>query len=300
MLDPAQNDTFMDHYIDAPFDLSQVMFVATANQAENIPRPLLDRMEMIEVPGYTTHEKAAIGRKHLLPRTLEAHGLTEEMMPITDEAIEKIIVNYTREAGVRNLERRIAAVCRAVAVGIVEGKWETKSIEPDEVLEFLGPEVHVPDAAERTELPGIATGMAWTAAGGDILFIEATTMPGGGKLRLTGSLGDVMKESVELALSYIRSKASQYGIDEASFKEMDFHVHVPQGAIPKDGPSAGVTMMTALTSVLTGHRVKGTVSMTGEFTLRGMVLPVGGIKEKVLAAHRSGIETIILPERNRK
>lgn len=300
VLDPAQNDTFMDHYIDAPFDLSQVMFVATANQPENIPRPLLDRMEMIDVPGYTTHEKAVIARKHLLPKSLGEHGLTDEIMPVTDEALDKIIVNYTREAGVRNLERRIASVCRAVAVGLVEGRWETKEITPEEVVEFLGPEVHVPDAAERTELPGIATGMAWTAAGGDILFIEATTMPGSGKLRLTGSLGDVMKESAELAMSYIRSKADQYGIEESAFKELDFHVHVPQGAIPKDGPSAGVTMMTALTSVLTGHRVKGVVSMSGEFTLRGMVLPVGGIKEKVLAAHRSGITTVVLPERNRK
>ncbi|TNF37705.1 MAG: endopeptidase La [Deltaproteobacteria bacterium] len=300
VLDPEQNNTFMDHYLDVPFDLSKVMFIATANQLDTIPTPLLDRMEVIEVLGYTLLEKQAIARHHLIPKQLHEHGLTEAQLTITDEALDKIIVNYTREAGVRNLERKLAGVCRGVAVGIVERKWAEKVVDADAVADFLGPEVFIPEAAERTELPGIATGMAWTAVGGDILFIEATKMPGNGKLRLTGSLGDVMKESVELALSYMRSKASQYGIEDAVFKETDLHIHVPAGAIPKDGPSAGVTMFTALASLLTDTRVKGDVAMTGEITLRGMVLPVGGIKEKVLAAHRSGIRNIILPERNRK
>ncbi|MGM0578779.1 MAG: endopeptidase La [Myxococcota bacterium] len=300
VLDPEQNSTFMDHYLDVPFDLSRVMFIATANNMEGIPAPLLDRMEVIEVPGYTLQEKMAIGRKHLLPKQLGEHGLAPEQLELTEDAMHMLVLNYTREAGVRNLERKIAAVCRAVAVGLVEGRWEQKRVDVAEVSDFLGPEVYIPDAAERTELPGIATGMAWTAVGGDILFIEATMMPGQGKLRLTGSLGDVMKESVELAMSYLRSKAAQFGIDPAVFKERDFHVHVPQGAIPKDGPSAGVTMLSALTSLLTDTRIRGDVAMTGEITLRGMVLPVGGVKEKVLAAHRSGIKHVILPERNKK
>jgi ATP-dependent Lon protease len=295
VLDPEQNCTFMDHYLDVAFDLSKVMFIATANSREGIPRPLLDRMEVIEVPGYTLEEKRAIGRVHLVPKQLRDHGLDKAQVTIDDEAIEKIVVNYTREAGVRNLERQIA-----VAVGLVEGRWENKDIDAEVVTDFLGPEIYVPEAAERTQIPGIATGMAWTEAGGDILFIEATMMPGGGKLKLTGSLGEVMKESVELAMSYLRSKADQYKIVPSVFKETDFHVHVPQGAIPKDGPSAGVTMLTALTSLLTNHRVCGDVAMTGEMTLRGMVLPVGGVKEKVLAAHRSGIKHVILPDRNRK
>jgi ATP-dependent Lon protease len=300
VLDPEQNNSFMDHYLDVPFDLSRVMFIATANGLDGIPRPLLDRMEVIEVPGYTMQEKIAIARKHLLPKQIEEHGLTVEQMTMSDEALEMLAVNYTREAGVRNLERSIAAVCRGVAVGLVEKRWTSKTVDTDAVGEFLGPEIFIPEAAERTELPGIATGMAWTAAGGDILFIEATMMPGSGKLRLTGSLGDVMKESVELAMSYLRSKASIFGLDPALFKDNDFHVHVPQGAIPKDGPSAGVTMLSALASLLTNIRIRGDVAMTGEMTLRGMVLPVGGIKEKVLAAHRSGIRRVILPERNRK
>jgi ATP-dependent Lon protease len=300
VLDPEQNSTFMDHYLDVPFDLSKVMFIATANQLDGIPRPLLDRMELINVASYTMVEKAQIANKHLVPKQLKEHGLKEEQCSINQEAIEKICLNYTREAGVRNLERQLAAVCRGVAVGIVDGKWENKEIGPEEVTDLLGPEVHIPEAAERTELPGIATGMAWTAVGGDILFIEATKMPGSGKLRLTGSLGDVMKESAELALSYMRSNGAQFGIKSKVFKECDIHVHVPQGATPKDGPSAGVTMFTALASLLTNTRVRGDVAMTGEMTLRGMVLPVGGIKEKVLAAHRSGIKHIILPERCRK
>jgi len=300
VLDPEQNNTFMDHYLDVPFDLSKVMFIATANQPDTIPRPLLDRMEVIEVPGYTLPEKHAIAVRHLIPKQLKEHGLVPEQLSFTDEALDKIIVNYTREAGVRNLERKLAACCRSVAVGIVEQKWEGREVTAEAVSELIGPEVFIPEAAERTELPGIATGMAWTETGGDILFIEATKMPGSGKLRLTGSLGEVMKESAELAVSYLRSKAGQYGIEHDVFKESDLHVHVPAGAIPKDGPSAGVTMFTALASLLTDRRIKGDVAMTGEITLRGMVLPVGGIKEKVLAAHRSGIRQIILPERNKK
>jgi ATP-dependent Lon protease len=300
VLDPEQNKGFVDHYLDVPFDLSKVMFIATANQTDGIPSPLLDRMETIEVPSYTMVEKVEIAKRHLMPKQLTEHGITEEQMQMNDAALEKIVINYTREAGVRNLERQLAAVCRAVAVGIVEGKWTERAIGPDEVLEALGPERHIPDAAERTELPGIATGMAWTAVGGEILFIEATKMPGTGKLRLTGSLGDVMKESVELALSFMRANAAVYGIKNSVFKQCDIHVHVPQGAIPKDGPSAGVTMFTALASLLSDIRVKGDVAMTGEMTLRGMVLPVGGVKEKILAAHRSGIKQVILPERNRK
>ncbi len=300
VLDPEQNSMFMDHYLDVAFDLSRVMFIATANSVEGIPRPLLDRMEVIEVPSYTVREKHAIGRKHLIPKQLDEHGLAEEQCSLLDEALENVVVHYTREAGVRNLERKIAALFRGVAVGIVEGKWEGKVVDVEAVSDFLGPEIYMPDSAERTELPGIATGMAWTASGGDILFIEATMMPGSGKLRLTGSLGDVMKESVELALSFLRSKAGQFGIEPQVFKDNDFHVHVPQGAIPKDGPSAGVTMLTALTSLILDKRVRGHLAMTGELTLRGMVLPVGGVKEKVLAAHRSGIEHVILPERNKK
>ena len=300
VLDPEQNNTFMDHYLDVPFDLSRVMFIATANQAEGIPRPLLDRMEVIEVPSYTLFEKVEIARRHLMPKQIGEHGLTPEQITIDDPAIERVATHYTREAGVRNLERELAALCRGVAVGLVEGRWERRDLGSDDLTELLGPERHAPDVAERTEIPGIATGLAWTAVGGDILFIEATMMPGAGKLRLTGSLGDVMKESVELAMSYMRSKASQFGISPSVFKENDFHVHVPEGAIPKDGPSAGVTMLTALASLLTNSRVHGDLAMTGELTLRGLVLPVGGIKEKVLAAHRSGIRRVILPERNRK
>ncbi|MCC6525920.1 MAG: endopeptidase La, partial [Polyangiaceae bacterium] len=294
------NFTFMDHYLDVPFDLSKVMFIATANQADTIPGPLLDRMEVIEIPGYTLQEKKQIARRHLLPKVVEDHGLEPRQLTVDDGALEEVVVSYTREAGVRGLERKLAGVARGVAVGVVERKWDGRAIGKDQVAEFLGPQVFMPDAAERTELPGIATGMAWTATGGDILFIEASKMPGAGKLRLTGSLGEVMKESAELALSYMRANAASYGVEQSVFKEYDLHLHVPQGAIPKDGPSAGVTMFTALSSLLTNIRVRGDVAMTGEITLRGNVLPVGGIKDKVLAAHRSGITTIILPERNKK
>jgi ATP-dependent Lon protease len=300
VLDPEQNHTFMDHYLDVAFDLSQAMFIATANQADTIPGPLLDRMEVIEIPGYTLQEKIEIAQRHLMPKLLEDHGLTAEQLVLQPDAVERVVVSYTREAGVRGLERKLAALYRGVAVGIVERRWTTRTLGADDVAEFLGPEVFIPEAAERTELPGIATGMAWTATGGDILFIEASRMPGSGKLRLTGKLGEVMKESAELALTYMRANAASFGVDQSAFKEWDLHLHVPQGAIPKDGPSAGVTMFTALASLLTDRRVRGDVAMTGEITLRGMVLPVGGIKDKVLAAHRSGIKQVVLPERNRK
>jgi len=283
-----------------PFDLSKVMFIATANQPDTIPGPLLDRMEVIEIPGYTLQEKKEISKRHLMPKLLEDHGLDATQISFDDDAIEKVAMSYTREAGVRGLERKLASVFRGVAVGVVERKWERRHVDAASVAEFLGPEIFIPEAAERTEQPGIATGMAWTAAGGDILFIEASKMPGAGKLRLTGSLGEVMKESAELALSFLKTNAAFYGIDQSVFKDNDLHLHVPQGAIPKDGPSAGVTMFTALASLLTDTRVRGDVAMTGEITLRGMVLPVGGIKDKVLAAHRSGIKMILLPERNKK
>jgi len=300
VLDPEQNHTFMDHYLDVSFDLSQAMFIATANQYDTIPGPLLDRMEVIEIPGYTLMEKVEIAQRHLMPKLLEDHGLTAEQLTLKPDAIERVVVSYTREAGVRNLERRLAALYRGVTVGIVEKTWEGRVLAGDDVAEFLGPEIFVPDSAERTEIPGIATGMAWTASGGDILFIEASRMPGSGKMRLTGKLGEVMKESAELALTYMRANAASFGVDQSVFKDSDLHLHVPQGATPKDGPSAGVTMFTALASLLTNRRVRGDLAMTGEITLRGMILPVGGIKDKVLAAHRSGIKQIILPERNRK
>jgi ATP-dependent Lon protease len=245
-------------------------------------------------------EKVQIAERHLIPKMLADHGLTAEQLTLRPSAVERVVESYTREAGVRNLERKLAALHRGVAVGIVERRWASRVIEGDDVAEFLGPEIFMPDAAERTELPGIATGMAWTAAGGDILFIEASRMPGTGKLRLTGKLGEVMKESAELALTYMRANADTYGVPQSAFKEWDLHLHVPQGATPKDGPSAGVTMFSALASLLTNQRVRGDIAMTGEITLRGMVLPVGGIKDKVLAAHRSGIKQVVLPARNRK
>ncbi len=300
VLDPEQNNTFSDHYLDVPFDLSRVLFIGTANLVDTIPPPLLDRMEMLELPGYTILEKMHIAKEHLLPKQVAEHGLTDEHIRFTDEAIEWIIERYTREAGVRNLERRIADVCRAVAVRVVEEGVKGIEVDRDFLREVLGPERYEPEQAERTEVPGVAIGLAWTAFGGDILFIEVTRMPGKGRLRITGQLGDVMKESCEIALSYVRSRADQYGIDPEVFEKSDLHIHVPAGATPKDGPSAGITIFTALVSLLTGTRVRSDVAMTGEVTLRGMVLPVGGIKDKVLAAQRSGMRKVILPERNRK
>ncbi len=300
VLDPEQNNTFTDHYLDTPYDLSKVLFIATANTTDTIPAPLLDRMELIELSGYTFEEKMNIARSHLLTKQLKAHGLSAEQCQVTNDIMEKVIQSYTREAGVRTLERRIADVCRRVAVGVVKAEYPQKVVNDDDLDEILGPPRFLPDVAERTERPGVATGMAWTRTGGDLLFIEATVMPGKGKMRLTGQLGDVMKESAQIALSLVESNASSYGILRSAFEEQDIHVHFPAGGIPKDGPSAGVTMYTALVSLLSGVRVRGDVAMTGEATLRGLVLPVGGIKDKVLAAQRGGIKKVILPERNRR
>src|SRR5437870_2755317 len=300
VLDPEQNNSFSHHYLDVPYDPSKILFIATANQLDPIPPPLKDRMEVIELPGYTFEEKIHIARNHLIPKQVKEHGLSIENIEITDDALAKVIGGYTREAGVRTLERTIADVCRAVAVDVAKGSSAKRSIIPEDLEIILGPEKHYSETAERTELPGVATGLAWTAAGGDLLFIEATRMQGKGGITLTGQLGDVMKESCQAALSYTRNKAQKLGIDPRFLEKQDIHIHFPAGAIPKDGPSAGVTIFTALASLLTGIRVRGDVAMTGEATLRGLVLPVGGIKEKVLAAHRAGIKRIVMPERNKK
>ena len=300
-MDPEQNDTFQDHYLDVTFDLSQVMFIATANIPDTIPGPLRDRMEIIRVAGYTHQEKVQISRNYLIPEVLDEHGLTDEMYELTDGGLNKVIESYTREAGVRNLKRELAASARWVAREIASEKRTGKVIVDEALVEEIrGPIHYFKEVAERTSVPGVATGLAWTAVGGDILFIEATKMKGKGGMTLTGSLGDVMKESVSVARSYIRSMAKELGITDEKFEELDMHVHVPSGAIPKDGPSAGVTMITAMTSLLTDLKVDPTVAMTGEITLRGAVLPVGGVKEKVLAAHRAGIKKVLLPEKCRK
>ena len=301
-LDPEQNSQFRDHYLDVPFDLSKVLFITTANILDTILPPLRDRMEVIEIPGYTEDEKVEIARRHLIPRQLQEHGLNEEEhIQWTDEGIRAIIRGYTREAGVRNLEREIASVCRKVARRFAEGENEKVVVDAAKVEEFLGaPRFEFEEISERTSQPGVAVGLVWTPVGGDIVFVEATWMPGSKGLLLTGQLGDVMRESAQTALSYIRSHAEELGIEPNFFEKHDVHIHVPAGAIPKDGPSAGITMATALASLLTGRCVKPRLAMTGEITLSGRVLPVGGIKEKVLAAHRAGIETVILPSRNRK
>ena len=301
VLDPEQNDTFADHYLDVPFDLSKVLFIATANQAHPIPGPLRDRMEIIEIPGYTMEDKLKIVRRYVIPEQLAEHGISEEHVEMTDEGIRFLIESYTREAGVRSLKREIAALCRWVAKQVAADDLEERAlIDAEKVEEIRGPIRFFSDVAERTAVPGVATGLAWTSVGGDILFIEATKMKGKGGMRLSGSLGDVMKESVGVASSFIKASATDYGIDESIFEKTDIHVHVPSGAIPKDGPSAGVTMLTAIVSLLTDTNVDPTLAMTGEATLRGAVLPVGGIKEKVLAAHRAGIKRVILPKKNEK
>ncbi len=300
VLDPEQNHAFSDHYIDVPFDLSKVMFITTANILDTVPPALKDRMEVLELPGYSDDEKLMIAKRHLIPKQLEEHGLTPEHIEFEDEAILGIINSYTREAGVRNLERNIAAICRAVAKEVAEGKEGKRVIKAEDLHKFLGPEKFYPEVAERTCYPGVATGLAWTPTGGDIIFVEATRMKGEKGLTLTGQLGEVMKESAQAALSYVRSKAKELGIEEDFYLKSDIHIHVPAGAIPKDGPSAGIAMFIALTSLLTNRPVRGDVAMTGEITLRGQVLPVGGIKEKVLAGKRAGIKTIILPKKNEK
>ncbi len=298
VLDPEQNNTFSDHYLEVDFDLSKVMFITTANLLDPIPPPLRDRMEVLELTGYTEEEKLEIAFSHLLPRQLEAHGLTAEQMELTSEAVRRVIASYTREAGLRNLEREIAALCRGVAREVAEGGRQHVKIDEADVAQYLGPARFFREAALDNPEPGVATGLAWTPTGGDILFIEVLRMPGKGSLKLTGQLGDVMKESANAALSYIRARAPFLGIEEDFFEKSDLHIHVPAGAIPKDGPSAGVAMLTALVSLLSGRAVKKNLAMTGEITLRGHVLPVGGIKNKVLAAHRAGIQEIILPAQN--
>jgi len=300
VLDPEQNNSFSDHYIEIPFDLSKVLFITTANNLYNIPRPLRDRMEVVTIPGYTEDEKLEIAKRHLIPKQLKEHGLDVADVNFHESALIKIIRNYTREAGVRNLERSIANICRKIARAVVEGEKSTIDVDEDLVQKFLGvPRYHY-GTVEKQDMIGVATGLAWTEVGGDILNIEVSVMKGEGKLILTGKLGDVMQESAHASYSYVRSKAHLLNIDEDFHKKYDIHIHVPEGAIPKDGPSAGITIACALISALSMRPVDRTVAMTGEITLRGRVLPVGGIKEKVLAAHRAGIKTIVLPEENTK
>ncbi len=300
VLDPEQNSAFNDHYLELDYDLSKVLFIATANYIEMIPAPLRDRMEIIEITGYTEEEKLAIAKQYLLPRQLEQNGLKPEQLRITDGALRLIISGYTRESGVRQLERTIGAVARGVAKKIAMGEITEAVVDKRDVKEYLGPRKFFSEVAERTEVPGVATGLAWTPVGGDILFIEASVSRGSGRMTLTGQLGDVMKESAQTALSYVKSHAEELGIPYDAFLHWDVHIHVPAGAVPKDGPSAGVAMLSALVSIYTQRRVKHDVAMTGEVTLRGMVLPVGGIKEKVLAAKRAGIKRVVLPEKNKK
>ncbi len=300
VLDPEQNFSFSDHYLDVPFDLSKVMFITTANILDTIPHALRDRMEVLDLPGYTTEEKLEIAKQYLVPKQFEAHGLKDNNLKITDDAINVIISDYTREAGLRNLEREIGTVCRKVAKEVASGKKKPVKANAKNVNDFLGPIKFFSEIAETAVEPGVATGLAWTQAGGEILFIESTKMPGTGKLTLTGQLGNVMKESAQAAMSYVRAKAKTLGISVKDFSKHDYHIHVPAGAIPKDGPSAGVTMAISLISLFKSVSAKPRVAMTGEITLRGKVLPVGGIKEKVLAAKRAGITTVIMPKKNEK
>jgi ATP-dependent Lon protease len=301
VLDPEQNNTFKDHYIDLPFDLSEVLFITTANVLDTIPPALKDRMEVLRLAGYIEEEKLHIARRHLIPRQLDNHGMKPEEIAFGDEALTKLIREYTREAGLRNLEREIASIIRKVARRRAEGSTETVAVTPEKVEEFLGaPYFMREEMEERTLIPGVAIGLSWTAAGGEVLYVEASQMWGKKGLTLTGQLGDVMKESAQAALSWVRSHARQLGIEESFFERVDLHLHVPEGAIPKDGPSAGITLVTAITSLLTNRPVRPRVAMTGEMTLSGRVLPVGGIKEKVLAAHRMGVKEVLLPKRNEK
>lgn len=298
VLDPNQNDSFLDHYLDIPYDLSQVMFIATANSMDTIPAPLRDRMEIIELPGYTRKEKLEIAKSHLVPKEIEDHGVDPSEVAISDEALQVIINGHTREAGVRNLRRQVGAVLRGIAVKVAEGEAGPFEVLDEEDLKpFLGPSRFSSEITESCGIPGIATGLAWTPVGGEILFIEATRMPGKGKLQLTGQLGDVMRESAQAALSYVRANAANFAIPENFLEEQDIHIHVPAGAMPKDGPSAGITMCTALVSLLTGNPIHPDIAMSGEITLRGRVMPVGGVKEKVIAAHRAGAKRVILPEK---
>jgi ATP-dependent Lon protease len=296
VLDPAQNSTFRDHYLDVQMDLSQVLFIATANMADTIPPALYDRLEVITLDGYTEEEKVAIAEGFLIPRQQTRNGLLPDEVTISTDAVRRVISDYTREAGVRSLERNVGTLLRKAATKLASGDATAPvTIEATDVRELLGRERFFNEAAERTAVPGVATGLAVTGAGGDMLFIEASASPGKGNLTLTGQLGDVMKESASIALSYVRSHAADFGIDPDVFAHRDFHVHVPAGAVPKDGPSAGITMTVALVSLLTGRAVRHDVGMTGEVTLRGRVLPIGGLKQKVLAAHRAGITDVVMP-----
>jgi ATP-dependent Lon protease len=300
VLDPEQNHSFQDHYLDVPFDLSKVMFIATANVLDTVPPALRDRMEVLQLLGYTEDEKVHIAERHLIPRQRSANGLQPGQITFTRGALRHIISGYTREAGLRNFEREIGAICRGVASRVAEGSAASEVIKIQSVSKYLGPVRISGETRVRTSTPGVATGLAWTQAGGDILFVEATAMKGTNRLILTGQLGDVMKESAQAAVSFIRTNSARLGLPETDFEGQDFHIHIPAGAIPKDGPSAGVTMLTAMVSFLTRRRVIKDLAMTGEITLRGQVLPVGGIKEKVLAAHRAGIKTILMPKENQK
>jgi ATP-dependent Lon protease len=300
VLDPEQNSTFRDNYLGVPFDLSRVVFIATANVLDRIPGPLRDRMEVVSLPGYTEAEKLEIARRYLVKRQLDAAGLTAEQVDITDEALRVVIGDYTREAGVRNLEREIGNLFRHAAMRVAEGTAPQVHIDVPQVAEVLGPARFENEVAMRTAVPGVATGLAWTPVGGDILFIETSRTPGEGKLILTGQLGDVMKESAQAALTLVKARAVSLGLEPAVFERSDVHMHIPAGAIPKDGPSAGVAMFTSLASLALGKPVRADTAMTGEISLRGLVLPVGGIKEKVLAAARAGITTVMLPSRNRR
>jgi ATP-dependent Lon protease len=299
VLDPEQNDSFSDHYLEVPFDLSQVLFVATANRTDTIPAPLLDRMEVIELPGYTSREKVRIAQEFLLARQLEGHGLEKGAVQISEDALLAIVDEYTHEAGVRNLERQIAALVRKSALRLAEG-LPADPITVDDLVKLLGPASQTRQLAERIDKSGISTGLVWTPVGGDLVFVEAAMMEGKPALRLTGQLGDVMRESAEAALSYLRANAEKFRVDPSVFERNEFHIHFPSGGMKKEGPSAGVTVLVALTSLLAGVPVRGDLAMTGEITLRGHVLPVGGIKEKVLAAHRAGIREVLLPSRNEK
>jgi ATP-dependent Lon protease len=301
VLDPEQNSTFSDHYLEVPFDLSQVLFIATANQMDPVPAALRDRMEVIELPGYILEEKVEIARRFLVPRQCRQNGIESIDFELPDETLQALIASYTREAGVRNLEREIGAVARKIARRVAEGEaGGAFRIAPGDLADLLGPVKYEPEIAERAGQPGVAVGLAWTPAGGDILFVESTRMPGKGQLKVTGSLGDVMRESAEAARSWLRTRAEDLGLDRDLFEDSEIHIHVPAGAVPKDGPSAGVAMVTSLASLLLGRPARAEVAMTGEITLRGKVLPVGGVKEKLLAAKRAGIRRVVLPERNRK
>jgi ATP-dependent Lon protease len=300
VLDPEQNNTFRDNYLAVPLDLSRVMFIGTANVLDSIPGPLRDRMEVIELPGYTEDEKVEIARRYLVKRQLDANGLTAEQCEISEDTIRVVVRDYTREAGCRNLERELGAVCRQVAMRVAEGDTERMRIDPSDLPKILGPRRYEHETAMRTSVPGVAVGLAWTPTGGDILFVEAARVPGKGGLILTGQLGDVMRESAQAAFSLVKGRMAELGIDEKLLDDSDVHIHVPAGAIPKDGPSAGVAIFVALASLLTGRTVRSDAAMTGEISLRGLVLPIGGVKEKVLGAVRAGITTVLLPERNRK